>query len=59
MMDDKHIGSSLEDVLREEGRLEEARQVAAKKQGLNGHCLGNLRSDWRRKKPAESATLPA
>jgi antitoxin HicB len=31
MIDEKHIGSSLEDFLREEGRLEEARQVAAKR----------------------------
>ncbi|MFB1489614.1 MULTISPECIES: Fis family transcriptional regulator [unclassified Thiocapsa] len=31
MIEDKNIGSSLEDFLREEGRLEEARQVAAKR----------------------------
>ncbi len=31
MIDEKHIGSSLEDFLREESRLEEARQVAAKR----------------------------
>jgi len=31
MINEKHIGSSLEDFLQEEGRLEEARQVAAKR----------------------------
>lgn len=31
MIEDKNIGSSLEDFLQEEGRLEEARQVAAKR----------------------------
>jgi predicted XRE-type DNA-binding protein len=31
MIEEKNIGSSLEDFLREEGRLEEARQVAAKR----------------------------
>ena len=31
MLDEKNIGSSLEDFLQEEGRLEEARQVAAKR----------------------------
>jgi predicted XRE-type DNA-binding protein len=31
MIDEKNIGSSLEDFLQEEGRLEEARQIAAKR----------------------------
>jgi len=31
MIDEKNIGSSLEDFLREEGQLEEARQVATKR----------------------------
>jgi hypothetical protein len=31
MINEKHIGSSLEEFLQEEGRLEEARQVAAKR----------------------------
>jgi antitoxin HicB len=31
MIDEKNIGSSLEDFLHEEGRLEEARQIAAKR----------------------------
>jgi hypothetical protein len=31
MIEDKNIGSSLEDFLQEEGRLEESRQVAAKR----------------------------
>ncbi|NBC46888.1 MAG: XRE family transcriptional regulator [Gammaproteobacteria bacterium] len=31
MIEDRNIGSSLEDFLQEEGRLEEARQVAAKR----------------------------
>lgn len=31
MIDEKHIGSSLEDFLQEEGQLEEARQIAAKR----------------------------
>ncbi len=31
MLDEKHIGSSLEDFLREEGRLEEAKAVAVKR----------------------------
>ena len=31
MLDEKHIGSSLEDFLREEGHLEEARAVAVKR----------------------------
>ena len=31
MIEEKNIGSSLEDVLQEEGRLEEARQIAAKR----------------------------
>ncbi len=31
MIDEKNIGSSLEDFLKEEGRLEDARQVAAKR----------------------------
>jgi predicted XRE-type DNA-binding protein len=31
MIDEKNIGSSLEDFLQDEGRLEEARQVAAKR----------------------------
>jgi len=31
MIEDEHIGSSLEDFLQEEGRLEAARQVAAKR----------------------------
>jgi antitoxin HicB len=31
MINEKHIGSSLEDFLQEEGRVEEARQVAAKR----------------------------
>jgi len=31
MIEDKNIGSSLEDFLQEEGRLEEARQIAAKR----------------------------
>ena len=31
MLDEKHIGSSLEDFLREEGYLEEARAVAVKR----------------------------
>jgi predicted XRE-type DNA-binding protein len=31
MIDEKNIGSSLEDFLKEEGRLEEARQIAAKR----------------------------
>ncbi len=31
MIDEKNIGSSLEDFLQEDGRLEEARQVAAKR----------------------------
>jgi antitoxin HicB len=31
MIDETHIGSSLEDFLEEEGQLEEARQIAAKR----------------------------
>jgi hypothetical protein len=31
MIDEKNIGSSLEDFLQEEGRLEETRQIAAKR----------------------------
>jgi antitoxin HicB len=31
MIDETHIGSSLEDFLQEEGQLEEARQIAAKR----------------------------
>lgn len=31
MIDEKHIGSSLEEFLQEEGQLEEARQIAAKR----------------------------
>jgi len=31
MIDEKNIGSSLQDFLQEEGRLEEARQIAAKR----------------------------
>jgi len=31
MIDEKHIGSSLEDFLQEEGQLEGARQIAAKR----------------------------
>ena len=31
MIEEKNIGSSLEDFLKEEGRLEDARQVAAKR----------------------------
>jgi antitoxin HicB len=31
MIDETHIGSSLEDFLKEEGQLEESRQIAAKR----------------------------
>ncbi len=50
MIDEKNIGSSLEDFLKEEGRLEDARQVAAKRvlawqlqQAMESQHLNNVK----------------